>query len=300
METITEAREAWLQIKNETQKNANTAQRVGDAGLSLADAVEAISEQMDSFAETKLDKLPELGSYIDENVFVAAIIDNGNYQDVIFLNKTHGGSTSNGASIDYGNNNYDVWRIPSIGELRAVISNYKDGIVEIPNFSTGLYWTNEERSAEYANAIQSNNNSVVVLNKVSDVAYHRNVFVKRYEGIIIHTDSTLKGTGTISDPLGISDVQKTAIKTKTLYLTKNGLNSDFSISVFSYPKKIKITNVVCMSNCENLSVSVGTETYNKTTLVNLEIPANTEISVNDINILAGNNCGNVRLTFIEI
>lgn len=130
----------------------------------------------------------------------------------------------------------------------------------------------------------------------------------------VKTDTkTITGDGTTDNPLAlnegqlnsddkffISSEEKDNIKTKSIYLTKNGLNGDFPISVFSYPKKIKITEVTCMSNCDNLSVSVGTETYDKTTLVDLEIPAETEISINDINILAGNDCGNVRLIFKEI
>lgn len=88
--------------------------------------------------------------------------------------------------------------------------------------------------------------------------------------------------------------------TRCLYLTKTSFNGDFGIAIFSYPKNIQITGVTLMSNCESITVKIGENTYTSETLVNLTVPANTEIIIDEINILAGYSVGNARITFNEV
>lgn len=88
--------------------------------------------------------------------------------------------------------------------------------------------------------------------------------------------------------------------TKTLLISKSSLNGYVTPNLFSYHKKIKILAVKCESNCDNFNVKIGATTYDKGSIVGVEIPAETEVQIIDVNILAGMNAGNIRIIFKEI
>ena len=93
---------------------------------------------------------------------------------------------------------------------------------------------------------------------------------------------------------------KEDVAEKVLLISKNGLNGEISPTIFSYPKKIKVLNVKCASNCNNFTLKIGATTYDKTSIVGVEIPAETEVQIIDVNILAGMNAGNIRIIFKEL
>ena len=63
---------------------------------------------------------------------------------------------------------------------------------------------------------------------------------------------------------------------------------------------IKFTEVLLMSNCTDISVTVVSTTYNKDTLIDVVIPANTEFTINDITIAAGELSADANIKFIEL
>ena len=67
-----------------------------------------------------------------------------------------------------------------------------------------------------------------------------------------------------------------------------------------FSKDIKFTEVTLMSNCTNINLTVGSNTYDKDTLIDVVIPANTEFTIDDITIAEGELSGDVDIKFIEL
>ncbi len=80
----------------------------------------------------------------------------------------------------------------------------------------------------------------------------------------------------------------------------HGTNAPLTISLFkqssngiTYPVLFKwttdktISSVQLMTNCTGISVTIGATTYDQISLVNVLLPANTEMVINDITIQTG-------------
>lgn len=78
---------------------------------------------------------------------------------------------------------------------------------------------------------------------------------------------------------------------------KRGANGIVDPQIWSWINNVTVTSVRLMSNCIDISVTIGTTTYDHTTLVGVTIPAGTEIIINDISIAAGKNNANAIIIF---
>jgi hypothetical protein len=83
----------------------------------------------------------------------------------------------------------------------------------------------------------------------------------------------------------------------TLAVFKNGANGNFYPRTFKWPTDKTISSIQLMSNCNNISLSIGNTTYDKTTAINVLLPANTEMTINDLIINAGFNYGEALIIF---
>ena len=97
------------------------------------------------------------------------------------------------------------------------------------------------------------------------------------------TDGT-DGTNGTNAPLNLSIRQ----------IGSNGLvTPDF----FAWPIDITVSNLLLMSNASDISVTIGGENYNKTNLIGVTIPAGTELVINNITIVAGQEKGEAIIIF---
>ncbi|MDR3706646.1 MAG: hypothetical protein P4L28_12165 [Paludibacteraceae bacterium] len=83
----------------------------------------------------------------------------------------------------------------------------------------------------------------------------------------------------------------------SLAINKTGANGIVSLQVFAYPSALKVSAVTVMSNASNISVQIGSTTYDKDSLLNVVLPANTELTVLDVTTKAGYNTGSAIITF---
>jgi hypothetical protein len=83
----------------------------------------------------------------------------------------------------------------------------------------------------------------------------------------------------------------------TLVVYKNGINGNFYPRTFKWPTDKTISSIQLMSNCSNISLSIGGITYDKITAINVLLPANTEMTINDLSINAGFNYGEALIIF---
>jgi len=123
------------------------------------------------------------------------------------------------------------------------------------------------------------------------------------------TDATLLGDGN-ETPLGVRIADDPA---NDLQADENGLfcHGTTKLTLFkenngdAYPEifpdedfERTITRLKLSSNCSNLSITIGANTYDKTNLVGVVIPANVEIFLNDLSIKAGYDNANAVITLI--
>jgi hypothetical protein len=123
------------------------------------------------------------------------------------------------------------------------------------------------------------------------------------------TDTTLLGDGN-ETPLGVriaddpaNDLQADenglfCHGTITVTLFKQGNGDVFPQILPSYEVNRKITILKLASNCADLSVTIGANNYDKTNLVDVVIPANVEVIINDLTIKAGYDNANAVITLI--
>jgi hypothetical protein len=104
----------------------------------------------------------------------------------------------------------------------------------------------------------------------------------------------LSGNKTSAD-LGLQSTGNYA--TTTLVVFKNGINGNFYPRTFKWPTDKTISSIQLISNCNNILLSIGNTTYDKTTAINVLLPANTEMTINDLIINAGFNYGEALIIF---
>ena len=85
----------------------------------------------------------------------------------------------------------------------------------------------------------------------------------------------------------------------SLAINKIGANGVVSLQIFSYSVALKVTAVTIMSNSTNISVQIGSTIYDKDSILNVTLPANTEMSVLDLTIKAGYTSGSAIITFTK-
>jgi len=66
---------------------------------------------------------------------------------------------------------------------------------------------------------------------------------------------------------------------------------------FKWINNITVTSVQLMTNCSGISVTIGATTYNQTTLIGVTLPAGTQMVINDLTIVAGQNNANAIIIF---
>jgi hypothetical protein len=133
------------------------------------------------------------------------------------------------------------------------------------------------------------NNLTSVLTNVPLSAYQGNVL----KGLIDTLNTTLSTTYATKTELA------NASTPPSLAINKTGANGVVSLQIFSYPVALKVTAVTIMSNSTNISVQIGSTTYDKNSLINVTLPANTEMSVLDLSIKAGYTSGSAIITFAK-
>lgn len=66
---------------------------------------------------------------------------------------------------------------------------------------------------------------------------------------------------------------------------------------FKWINNITVTSVQLMTNCSGISVTIGANTYNQTTLIGVTLTAGTEMIINDLTIVAGQTNANAIIIF---
>jgi len=90
----------------------------------------------------------------------------------------------------------------------------------------------------------------------------------------------------------------------------NGTNAPLNLSIrqvgsnglvtperFAWPVSITVSQVLLMSNASDISVTIAGVDYDKTTLVGVTIPIGTELIINHITIVAGQENANAIIIF---
>jgi hypothetical protein len=98
----------------------------------------------------------------------------------------------------------------------------------------------------------------------------------------------------------IDDVSTVDSKGNKFLVINKIANAIFYPIKQKYSKDIKFTEVTLMSNCTNISLTIGSNTYDKDTLIDVVIPANTEFAIDDITIAEGELSADANIKFIEL
>lgn len=78
---------------------------------------------------------------------------------------------------------------------------------------------------------------------------------------------------------------------------KIGANGIVRPASFKWTTDLTVSSVQLMDNCTALSVSIGANNYNQTTLVGITLTAGSQLTVNDITIAAGHDNANALIIF---
>jgi hypothetical protein len=100
-----------------------------------------------------------------------------------------------------------------------------------------------------------------------------------------------------TDLITLNTAIENASTPPVLAVNKTNANGIVSSQIFSYPVDLKISAVTIMSNATNISVQIGSNTYDKDSLLNIALPANTELTIVDLAIKTGGNSGSATITF---
>jgi hypothetical protein len=98
--------------------------------------------------------------------------------------------------------------------------------------------------------------------------------------------SSETGADGISAPLNLS-------------LFKSTSNGIVSPQLFKWISNLTVSSVQLMSNCADISVTIGTTTYNHTTLVGVALSSGTQLTINDITVVAGQTNANAIIIFTQ-
>lgn len=85
-----------------------------------------------------------------------------------------------------------------------------------------------------------------------------------------------------------------------LKLRKEGANGITYPTKFKWVTNLIVSSIELLSNCSDISVTIGSTTYTKNTLPGIVLYANTEITINDITISAGYSYADVIIIFSQI
>ena len=91
--------------------------------------------------------------------------------------------------------------------------------------------------------------------------------------------------------------EETTPKEVTLSIFKQGINGVVFPALFSWSTPLKVKQVILMSNVIGASFRIGTINYTATTIIGVELPADTEMSILDLTIKAGFDTGNAIIIF---
>ena len=83
-------------------------------------------------------------------------------------------------------------------------------------------------------------------------------------------------------------------------INKTNANGLVSLQIFAYPVDLKVSSVSLMSNAQNISVQIGSTTYDKDSFINVVLPANTEMTILDLTIKAGYTSGSAIVYFSKV
>lgn len=78
-------------------------------------------------------------------------------------------------------------------------------------------------------------------------------------------------------------------------ITKQGFNGELSPVVYPVDRQRTVIGYKLGSNATDFSVTINSVNYTKADVTNVVVPVNTEITINDVTILTGNDTGNVVL-----
>ena len=80
-----------------------------------------------------------------------------------------------------------------------------------------------------------------------------------------------------------------------LAISKQGFNGELSPVVYPVDRQRTVIGYKLGSNATDFSVTINSVNYTKADVTNVVVPVNTEIKINDVTILTGNDTGNVVL-----
>ena len=85
------------------------------------------------------------------------------------------------------------------------------------------------------------------------------------------------------------------ITVEKVAITKQGFNGELSPVVYPVDRQRTVIGYKLGSNATDFSVTINSVNYTKADVTNVVVPVNTEIKINDVTILTGNDTGNVVL-----
>ncbi len=143
---------------------------------------------------------------------------------------------------------------------------------------------------------------------------HENLTDKNSEAAFQHLDASIEKENPIAaDSVGVWDsVVGRFILTKisdfktslaieptptTIVLNKSVLNGIVDPQIFKWSTDKTVSSVLLTSNCSEISVTIGSTTYDHITLVGVTLSAGTEMIINDITIQTGFDNANALIIF---
>jgi hypothetical protein len=148
--------------------------------------------------------------------------------------------------------------------------NPESGLVTIKNRDTG--------STRWANYSEIEVDELGVLESVSETVAALNNFIGNFS-------------------LGGSSSSTTGV---VLSITKTGINGAIAPSIFSWTTGLKVSDVLLMSNAAGIAFQIGDEAYDGESILDVALPAGTELLITDIEISAGYDTANVIIIFKKI
>jgi len=183
------------------------------------------------------------------------------------------------------------WRLPTQAELLLIYANK----VAVGEFDAAPYWTSTQDSGSTAICINMGTGAVESHLQGSTYQSRNIFFFENYVGgvkegeIATYSDETgesIKGSG-----VKLSDlVTKNSLKIGISKNGANGLVNPQLIPAEIYERKVSTINLA--SNCSDFSITIGGTAYGKSSLLNIIVPIDTEIIINDITPKAGLNNAN--------
>ena len=309
MSLTTIARQLWQQIRNEKGKEANTAERVGDAGAAILDAVESKADysgqnvyenvggvESTTKADVELSKRAGYSSYAGYSNSAGADEDGKNIKENYLKKGTFQFDDIDGVAIigypgSFGITLVAPWNDQYNFNLEIRYSSFDEAeqgqslIAEI-TFENGIKYRNTQHDGAWGNWM------------LFDGGAGKSAYQLALENGFVGTEAewlvSLNGAPGFTPVKGIdyNDGAPGTSAPLNISLFKTGANGIVYPQRFKWTSNKTVSSVQLLINCISISVTIGATTYDQTSLIGVTLPAGTELVINDILIQTGYNNAN--------